>query len=216
MKLSFQLAAILALAGSFEGNAAIYEGQASYEGREIRIYGELNIPNYLTSEAVTVESETHAVDPYHSDEVTYSCTTSVEFQGATVLLEVEDAKTGEQLMFVDEEPASLRGRVSTYSNEKVECKEVDFSKQEVRLAFSSDAALHLPIAKKDGYDVSLALYPLLTNQASLNLEKEGDRYVLETSKWENKLKRVLEVPILHWGGATREVGSVPLTYLRAQ
>ena len=66
--------------------AAVYEGAGKYEGREIRITADLHIPNYLTSEATVVKATEEREDHYHSDMVTYYCSTTVEFLGPTLTL----------------------------------------------------------------------------------------------------------------------------------
>lgn len=203
---------LLSLSAFAQG--AIYQGSGAYEGREIKVWGELNIPKYLTSEAPVVKASEEKEDHYHSDLITYYCSTSVSFPGATLFLDISDAKTGQQLMFIDEEEASLTATAYERFSEKVDCKEVDFSKTKVALIFSAKVAYHLPIAKKDGYEVSIALYPLLGSRAEMTFDKKGDRYLLNADEFESRLEKEITLPILHWGAYSQKVGSIPLT-LRA-
>jgi len=193
--------------------AATYEGKGEFEGREVRIYAELNIPAYLTSEPVSVKSSEQLEDPYHSDTITYHCTTSLEFQGATLFLQVSDEKTGQQLMFIDEEAASLKASVDQSFAEKTECKEVDFSKTKAALTFSPNATYHLPIAQKGGHDVSLALYPILNAKADLTLDKQGDRYHLVTEQFESRLPEEISIPVIHWAAFSQTLGNIRLQSL---
>lgn len=190
---------------------AAYEGTGSYNGREIKIVADLNVPNYLTSENHKVEYVEDKVDEYHSDEVVYRCHTDIEFLGPTLLLKITDAQTGEVLYAVNEEEASLVVTHTVSSEKPFKCEEADLSKGPVEVRFASGAEYHIPVAKLDGHDVSLALYPLLSARVKTTLERQGGQYTFYTEQFDGHMPATLEIPLIHWGGVSNQVGKISLT-----
>lgn len=190
----------------------VYEGRGNYGSRDIKVYAELNLLEYMTSDEPKVEAYEADWDPDISIDPTFHCSTSVTFPGSTVLLMIEDAKTGEVLQFIDEEPAMLKVSSESHTHEKVECVAADFSKLTEQVYFVTGANLHLPLEKKGGYDVSLALYPLLSPSVPMTLRKVGDRYEMRASEFADKLKAELSLSIIHWKALSETVGTVKLSF----